>query len=169
MKPLKRTVQVFLTHQWDVLLIFHRGHDKWMGPGGHIEKNELCHEAAVREMMEETGLQISLETKNIDARATFIQPPFSVCRYDSAKKVEEDYCYWLEVDSNMRYQPTISSEDIESLWLPIPIALETLNMYKSTRVKLDNIRYQKEMAAARIKDTDSFMFFVDKDLQRMVE
>jgi len=29
---------------------------KWLPPGGHVELDELPHEAAVREVLEETGL-----------------------------------------------------------------------------------------------------------------
>ena len=35
-----------------------------MAPGGHIEKNELPHEAAIREAKEETGLNIELYNSN---------------------------------------------------------------------------------------------------------
>ena len=37
------------------LLIFHRKLQKWVPPGGHIESGELPHNAALRELFEETG------------------------------------------------------------------------------------------------------------------
>ena len=39
-----------------MLLIHHKGLDKWLPPGGHIEENEVPHEAAIREVYEETGI-----------------------------------------------------------------------------------------------------------------
>ncbi|MGR3952059.1 MAG: NUDIX domain-containing protein [Chlamydia sp.] len=43
-----------------VLLIHHKKMGKWVPPGGHIEENELPHEAAIREVFEEVGLKITL-------------------------------------------------------------------------------------------------------------
>ncbi len=41
------------------LLLHHRKHDKWVPPGGHQEANENPLEAAIREVKEETGLDIA--------------------------------------------------------------------------------------------------------------
>ncbi|MGC8656650.1 MAG: NUDIX hydrolase [Thermoplasmata archaeon] len=41
-----------------VLLIYHNKLKMWLPPGGHIEENELPHEAAIREVKEETGIDI---------------------------------------------------------------------------------------------------------------
>jgi 8-oxo-dGTP pyrophosphatase MutT (NUDIX family) len=47
-------------------------HDRlgmWLPPGGHIDRDELPHEAALREAREETGLDVSLvaETGDVDS------------------------------------------------------------------------------------------------------
>lgn len=39
-----------------MLLIHHKGLNKWLPPGGHIEDDEVPHEAAIREVYEETGV-----------------------------------------------------------------------------------------------------------------
>lgn len=54
------TVAVFVVHDHRVLLHFHQKLDRWLPPGGHIEANELPDEAAVREVMEETGVACAL-------------------------------------------------------------------------------------------------------------
>ncbi|HYH13491.1 MAG TPA: NUDIX domain-containing protein [Thermomicrobiales bacterium] len=54
------TVAVFVVHDGRVLLHFHPKLGKWLPPGGHIEPNELPDEAAVREVVEETGLRVRL-------------------------------------------------------------------------------------------------------------
>jgi 8-oxo-dGTP pyrophosphatase MutT (NUDIX family) len=41
------------------LLQHHRKFDKWMPPGGHQESSENSVEAAIRETLEETGIDIS--------------------------------------------------------------------------------------------------------------
>ena len=54
------TVAVFVVHEGRVLLHFHKKLDRWLPPGGHIEPNELPDEAAVREVLEETGVTCTL-------------------------------------------------------------------------------------------------------------
>lgn len=55
------TVAVFVVHERRVLLHFHRKLGKWLPPGGHVEDNELPDDAAVREVLEETGIRARLE------------------------------------------------------------------------------------------------------------
>src|SRR2546423_7272945 len=54
------TVAVFVVHDGRVLLHYHRKLGKWLPPGGHIEANELPDDAAVREVLEETGIRARL-------------------------------------------------------------------------------------------------------------
>ncbi len=54
------TVAVFVVHGERVLLHYHRKLGKWLPPGGHIEDNELPDAAAVREVLEETGIRARL-------------------------------------------------------------------------------------------------------------
>ena len=54
------TVAVFVVSEGKVLLHYHRKLGMWLPPGGHIEKDELPDEAAVREVREETGLEVEL-------------------------------------------------------------------------------------------------------------
>lgn len=54
------TVAVFVVWDGCVLLHRHRKLGMWLPPGGHIEPGELPDEAAVREVLEETGVRVSL-------------------------------------------------------------------------------------------------------------
>ncbi len=54
------TVAVFVVHRDRVLLHFHQKLQRWLPPGGHIEPDELPDDAAVREVMEETGVACRL-------------------------------------------------------------------------------------------------------------
>jgi 8-oxo-dGTP pyrophosphatase MutT (NUDIX family) len=53
-------VAVFVVHDGRILLHWHRKLGRWLPPGGHIEPNELPDEAAVREVLEETGIHATL-------------------------------------------------------------------------------------------------------------
>jgi ADP-ribose pyrophosphatase YjhB (NUDIX family) len=54
------TVTTYVVQDKRALLIFHPKMQKWLPPGGHIEPNEIPHEAALREVLEETGLHVEL-------------------------------------------------------------------------------------------------------------
>jgi 8-oxo-dGTP pyrophosphatase MutT (NUDIX family) len=54
------TVAVFVVHEGEILLHFHRKLRMWLPPGGHIEKDELPDDAAVREVFEEAGIEVEL-------------------------------------------------------------------------------------------------------------
>ena len=53
------TATTFIIDDNKVLLVYHRKLQKWLPPGGHLDPNETPPEAARREVLEETGLEIS--------------------------------------------------------------------------------------------------------------
>ena len=60
------TTSVYIIFEKKVLLLFHPKLKKWLPPGGHIEKNESPVDAARREVLEETGLEITfIKQENI--------------------------------------------------------------------------------------------------------
>lgn len=54
------TVAIFVVQGGKVLLIHHRKLDKWLPLGGHIELDEDPEQAALREVREESGLEVEL-------------------------------------------------------------------------------------------------------------
>ncbi len=54
------TVSVFIVHDRKVLLVDHKKLAKWLPVGGHIEIGENPEQAAYREVLEESGLEIEL-------------------------------------------------------------------------------------------------------------
>jgi ADP-ribose pyrophosphatase YjhB (NUDIX family) len=54
------TATTFVVHQNQTLLLWHNKVQAWLPPGGHLNPNELPEEAAVREVLEETGLEVEL-------------------------------------------------------------------------------------------------------------
>src|SRR5712675_2360874 len=54
------TVAIFVVHEGRVLVVHHRGLNKWLPLGGHIELEEEPEAAARREAKEESGLEVEL-------------------------------------------------------------------------------------------------------------
>ena len=47
-----------------LLVVHHRKLGVWLPPGGHLEPNEVPHEAAIREVYEETGVRAQVEASS---------------------------------------------------------------------------------------------------------
>jgi len=54
------TATTFVVYNGKTVLHLHRSLKMWLPPGGHIDRDELPHVAAVREVKEETGLDVEL-------------------------------------------------------------------------------------------------------------
>jgi ADP-ribose pyrophosphatase YjhB (NUDIX family) len=54
------TATTFVVHDNRTLLLLHRKLGIWVPPGGHIDPNELPDHAALREVREESGLDVEL-------------------------------------------------------------------------------------------------------------
>jgi ADP-ribose pyrophosphatase YjhB (NUDIX family) len=70
------TATTFVVWQGGVLLHKHRKLGRWFPPGGHVEPNELPDDAAVREVLEETGVRVAL----IGERALPVSEPRQLIR-----------------------------------------------------------------------------------------
>lgn len=54
---------IVLNDESKVLLVYHKKLDVWLYPGGHIESSETPDESVVREVKEETGLDVEIAGK----------------------------------------------------------------------------------------------------------
>lgn len=80
------TFVVFVSEK-RVLIRYHDKHDMWLVPGGHIELNETPPTAALREVKEETGLDVILWKGNQlfeyqNERYTELVPPVASSVHD---------------------------------------------------------------------------------------
>jgi len=53
----------FVVRDGKVLFLKHRKYGIWLQPGGHVEEKETPDEAAIREVKEETGLEVEILDK----------------------------------------------------------------------------------------------------------
>ncbi|MCL5440535.1 MAG: NUDIX domain-containing protein [Candidatus Marsarchaeota archaeon] len=72
----------FVVNNGKVLMIDHKGLGVWLPPGGHLDEGEFPEEAAVREVLEETGVAVELvsasEGRFSDPHATSAVHPLSI-------------------------------------------------------------------------------------------
>ncbi len=69
------SVTVYVTNKdGKFLFIRHKKLQKWLPPGGHIEKNEIPDVAALREVKEETGLDVELQGERFPRESDCIRP-----------------------------------------------------------------------------------------------
>ncbi|WP_436927077.1 NUDIX hydrolase [Halosimplex amylolyticum] len=68
------TATVYVVSDDAVALHVHDGLDRWLPPGGHVDRDELPHEAGLREVREETGLDPELVADVDDVTSATVDP-----------------------------------------------------------------------------------------------
>jgi 8-oxo-dGTP pyrophosphatase MutT (NUDIX family) len=100
------TVEVFVVYDGKVLIRKHDKYDMWISVGGHIELDEDPNEAAIREVKEEVGLDITLGGKsfspsNSDLFRELIVP-FALNRHRISESHEHiSLVYWAEATTDV--------------------------------------------------------------------
>lgn len=118
--PLKSVAK----NQWEVLLIQHQaGH--WSFPKGHSEKGEEPQQTAERELLEETGLQISQFLSD----HPFIEKYWFMTK---GIKIEKTVTYFLAI---VKGEIKLQEEEIKHyMWVPLEKAEEYVSFKEAKRI-----------------------------------
>lgn len=128
-----------------ILLIHHKKLEKWLQPGGHIERFENPLEAAIREVKEETGLDISFlrqEVKVVNSDESMLPLPGFLMEHvvpSTAGKPAHfhiDISYIVEL-SEQSLKPQLD-EVYEIGWFSKQVALQ-LPIHADTRLIIDKL------------------------------
>lgn len=68
------TVYILNPKNGKFLFLMHKKLNKWLSPGGHVEENENPEIAALREVKEETGLDVKLMGERLPDTSDLIRP-----------------------------------------------------------------------------------------------
>jgi len=148
------TASAVVIEEEHILLVHHRRIGAWLPPGGHIGDSELPHEAAIREVFEETGVRVAVLTPglplSIDSDAFFLHQPLCMHGVFAVEKGIEvyhlDLAYLCSVDraeSGEMPLLTVAPEVHDAAWIPIG-GLGSLNLAK-------NVREIVDIAVAKLK------------------
>lgn len=99
--PLTRdfTATTFVVYEERTLLLLHRKLGQWFPPGGHIDPHELPDQAAIREVREESGLEVELLARgDMLGRVRVLPQPYCILLEDiSSNHQHIDLIYFARV------------------------------------------------------------------------
>lgn len=126
MKKEKSCGCIILNDRNQILLVLHNaGH--WGLPKGHVEKGETEEETAIREVKEETNIDVEVNT---NYRYSMV--------YSPKEDVEKEVIYFIAKNINNHYNPQI--EEVQDIkWLDIDNAIETIT-YDNSKELLKKVK-----------------------------
>jgi 8-oxo-dGTP diphosphatase len=113
----------------DLVLLIQRGKEprkgEWSIPGGSHDVGETVREAAVREVMEETGVRIALGP---------IIDVIDTIRRDPAGRVVTHFTLTDFAATWIDGEPVAGDDAMHAEWVPFPVALTRLSWSETARV-----------------------------------
>ena len=121
----------------NILLLRRKDNDKWTMPGGTLDFAESLTHCAVREVREETGLQIRIT----GLIGTYTDPHILIAYSDGEVRQEFTFVYAAEIESG---KLKIDDESKQAAWVPLSSAVELPLAESQWRRLKDVMEYQKE-------------------------
>jgi len=120
-----------------ILLIRRSDNGNWAVPGGAVDLGESVAQAAVRETLEESGIECE-----VTGIVGIYSDPRHVILYTSNGEVRQEFSIVLTARA-LSGQPTPSSESSEVRWVPSAEVFE-YTMDRSMRMRIDDYLARKE-------------------------
>jgi len=117
-KVLQAAGGLVLNHKDEILMI-HR-FDHWDFPKGHVEKDEELKECAIREVMEETGVEMLEITSSLPE-------VFHIYDYKNKWVLKETHWYMMYSEYTGILQPQLEENIIAAKWVPLDFLNEYMN------------------------------------------
>ena len=112
------TATVYVVHNGSVLLHQHKKYKTWFPLGGHIEEDEFPHEAAIREVKEESGFDVELMDTEVApsinlARVRRIPAPFCLLNEGDQDEDFFDFIYVAETKETVPHPEKNESKEFK--------------------------------------------------------
>jgi ADP-ribose pyrophosphatase YjhB (NUDIX family) len=121
----------------EILMIRRTDNENWAVPGGAIDLGESVAQAAVRETLEESGIECE-----ITGIVGIYSDPKHVILYTSNGEVRQEFSIVLTAQP-LSGQPTPSSESSEVRWVPVS-EVRGYTMDRSMRIRINDYLDRKE-------------------------
>jgi ADP-ribose pyrophosphatase YjhB (NUDIX family) len=121
----------------EILMIRRTDNDNWAVPGGAIDLGESVAQAAVRETLEESGIECE-----ITGIIGIYSDPKHVILYTGNGEVRQEFSIVLTARP-LSGQPTPSSESSEVRWVPVS-EVRDYTMDRSMRIRINDYLDRKE-------------------------
>ena len=93
------------------LLVLHKKMQKWVQPGGHIEMDENPEEASIREVKEETGLDVRILGERKPTEKDFVLPLALQRNEMDENHIHMDFVYAAEIVGNKDVTQNVDESD----------------------------------------------------------
>lgn len=144
----QRVVSVYVINDKNqVLILKHKKVGTWAPPGGHVEENELIHQAAIRECQEETGIEFDFiydygkipqkfeQTKTVTLKVEMVPPPILADYQYLGDHYHEHFIYLARAKSDK----IINNEGHEMGWFSFEDA-KKLDCFDQIKYHLEYIK-----------------------------
>lgn len=92
-KRIEYVATAIIVKDGKILLVHHKKLNLWLPPGGHIEEGELPSECVVREVKEETGLDVQV-INNTPEVASDHAIPFPTADWTQLEDIQGTHCHY---------------------------------------------------------------------------
>jgi len=128
-----------------VLLVYHKKLDVWLYPGGHIEQDENPDEALLREVKEETGLDVEIVSSRDEtlsdkkADVTSLHIPYAVLCELVGNHYHNDMIYLCKITNNEGYKLKHNQDESNGIGFFDKYEISNLRLFDNFRILLNKV------------------------------